>query len=488
MLARVLLRHFLLPAAERLTPTRFWSYYTKSVRFDFMGEQKRQLVQNTRLSRVWNAALGSPLHRERLESTGLPSCPVDADGVPLLLGKLTPIAKTEFRRLFPAGTLTDSHRKDWRYVSTSGTIDDRMTVVADFMKRDHNRSSELRALHIAMNADVAVKTVEIPPNACNVVCGLGDSGPPRLWSYLWDVIRHKRVLTGDVISDLRGRLERQLVLCRSTLPPIEPAPPAQLAEILGAQLDRIEALGPRMLRGFPVYLLWLADALRAKRGALPGLHLVGPYGGLASAHMISRISTGFGTRFANIYGTNELGTMAAACGHSSGMHVFEDLFLFEVFQRGQLAQNGQIGRLVITDLTNTAMPLIRYDVGDVGRLHVGPCPCGRNTARVEILGRVEEMLASPAGPLPACSVADTFFADPGLANFRLEETAPGSFEAALVASHVSVKPDVESWKERFVALHPGVHRLRGRIVPFVRPERSGKYRFIHPLRRDVLVL
>jgi phenylacetate-CoA ligase len=487
MLARALLRHVVLPAAERLTHTRFWSYYTQALRFDYYEARQRQALQTLRLSKVWNAALSSALHRQRLEATGLALEPIAASDALELLGQLPPVAKVEFRRHFPEGVITAQDRGDWRYVSTSGTTD-RLTVVADFIKRDHNRSSELRALHIAMKADVAVDSIEIPPNACNVVCGLAEEGPPTFWRYLWYALRTKTVFTPEAISDLRGRFERQVVLRRSTLPPIEPAPPAQLADVLTAHLERIKALQPRLLRAFPLYLLWLADHLRATCGTLPGLRLVGPYGGLTSAQMTARITAGLGAPFANIYGTNELGTIAAACGRSPGMHVFEDIFLVEVFQHGHCAAAGQVGRLVVTDLTNTAMPLIRYEVGDVGRLHTAPCPCGRKTARVEILGRLQEVLDTTSGPLPPSAVADTFFADAATGNFRLEEAAPGSFEAAIVGSPGPAKPEVESWRERFAALYPKVHRLRARLVPFVRPESSGKYRFVHPLQKETPVL
>jgi phenylacetate-CoA ligase len=487
MLARAFLRHLLLPVAERLTQTRFWTYYAKSLRFDYQEAGQRESLRHLRLSRVWNAAISSTLHCDRLQEMGINPGPVRPEDAVDLLGKLPPVTKAEFRRRFPSGVLTAHDRGDWKYISTSGTTD-RLTVVADFAKRDFNRSSELRALYIAMKADVAVETIEIPPNACNVVCGLDEVGPPTFWRYLWHALRTKTVCTPAALSDLRGRFARQMVLRRTTLPPIEPAPAPQLLEVLSSHLERIKALRPRLLRAYPLYLLWLADHLRATGGSLPRLCLVSPYGGLTSPRMIDRINSGLHAPFANIYGTNELGTVAAGCGYSSGMHVFEDTFLVEVFQRDHPAPAGQVGRLVITDLTNTAMPLIRYEVGDVGQLLTGPCPCGRKTIRLEVLGRLQEVLETPAGPLSASAVADTFFADSAIANFRLEELAPGSFDAAIVANHGSATPEVEVWKERFTAIHPTVGRVRVRLVPFIRPESSGKYRFVHPARKDIQVL
>ena len=198
--------------------------------------------------------------------------------------------------------------------------------------------------------------------------------------------------------------------------------------------------------------------------------------------MARRISSGLGCRFLDKYGTSELGVVAASCGRGPGMHIFEDLFVVETLRDGRPAEAGQVGRVAITDLVNTAMPLIRYDVGDVGTIRTDPCPCGRRTARLEIQGRVHEVLDAPSGPLTASTTADAFFADPAVANFRLEEIAPRTFEAAVVPRASGGAPDLAALQERFAALHGAVRRLRVRTVPFVQPENSGKYRFVHPVR------
>jgi phenylacetate-CoA ligase len=484
MLGRSLLRHVLLPAAERLTPTRFWSYYAESVRFDRGQKAEREALADRRLSHVLTRALGSPFHRQRLERAGLDAGPVDPRDARALLAKLPPAAKAEFRRHFPAGVAAGPRSDDWRYVSTSGTTADGLTVVADFRKRDHNRSSEPRLLRLLLDRDVAVRTVEIPPNACNVVCGLAEDGPPTLLGYLWHALRRGTLFSREARAEVRGRVERRVVLRKLTLPPIEPAPPAALVEALDGPLDRLARARPALLRGLPVYLLWLADRWSQRGRPGVGLRAVSSYGGLASGRMAARIGDGFGAPFADAYGTSELGPVAASCGRGPGMHVFEDQFIVEAHRGGGPAGPGRVGRLVVTDLINAAMPLIRYDVGDVGRLHTDPCPCGRTTARLEVLGRVQEVLESPAGVLTAADVADAFFADPAVANFRLEETRPGCFEAAVVAGPSGGAPDLEACRGRFAALHGGVRQVRARLVPFVRPEPSGKYRFVLPARPD----
>lgn len=483
LLTRTVLRSLVLPLAECVTRTRFWTYYQDSLRFDRWDATRRDTLRNQRLAEVWNAALDTGLHRQRLAEAGLPLEPANSRSVFELLHQLPMVRKAAFRRQFPDGVTVGNQAADWRYQSTAGTTD-RMTVVADFRKRDHVRSSELRVLQMALGAEVGLAIVEIPPNACNVVCGIVNTGPPSLMGYLWQSVKKRKLFNSEAHTELRGRFERRMIQQLDTLPPIDPMPADQLTEVLDDYLKQIAQLRPAYLRGFPVYLLWLADRHRARLGASGDaptrLQAVGPYGGLASPVMMDRIASGLNCRFVQKYGTSELGVISAACGHSSAMHIFEDLYHVEILRQGKPVEPGEVGRVAVTDLINTAMPLIRYEVGDVGRLHTGPCQCGRQTTRLEILGRVQELLETPTGVLTASDVADSIFSDPEASNFRLDEVAPRSFEVKIVARAGGGTPNLAAWQERFAHLHGGVNRIRARIVPFVQPETSGKYRFVLP--------
>jgi hypothetical protein len=481
MLFEPCLRSLVLPAAEWVTRTRFLSMYRESIRFERQDDFRRNRLRDQRLASILNAARRSILQRQRLQLAGLDDQPVREDEARDLLFRLPPVAKPDLRRHFPAGLVTEQTSDDWRYFSTAGTTD-RLSVVGDFVRRDHRRSGELRSLRVAMGRDVGVRSVEIPPQACNVVCGIEEKGPPGFWGYLWQSVRTRTLLTAETISGLHGRFERQMVLPRQTLAPLPPLPAARLLELLDRYLDQLAAIKAACLRALPVYLLWLADRLRATGRSLPGLGLLAPFGGMTSPRMAERISAGAGAPFADLYGTSELGSVAASCGRSAGMHLFEDQFLLEVCRDGLPVPAGEVGRLIITDLVNTAMPLIRYEVGDVGRVLPGPCPCGRRTARIQALGRVQEVLVTPAGQLMPADVADAVFIDNAVANFRLEEISPCCFELALVANPSGGAPDLRRCEDRLAALHGAVRRIRTRLVPYVQPETSGKYLFVIPAR------
>jgi phenylacetate-CoA ligase len=64
------------------------------------------------------------------------------------------------------------------------------------------------------------------------------------------------------------------------------------------------------------------------------------------------------------------------------------------------AAPGEAGRLVCTGLLNAAMPLVRYEVGDVGSIREGPaaCACGRTLPVLESLeGRIDDVVTTADG-------------------------------------------------------------------------------------------
>jgi phenylacetate-CoA ligase len=463
MLKQSLLRFVLLPGMEWVSPARFWSLYRRSIRLERQGEDKRSVERDRRLNQLFTAARHSALYQPHLALNGVPGGPSQ------LLSRVPVVTKADIRRHYPDGILTSPSGPDWQYLSTSGTTD-RLTVVSDFAKRDQRRACELRVLKTTLEKDLAVRSVEIPPNACNVVCGLGDLAPTGLVPFLRDAYRRRVLFRRETLANLRGRCERGWLMVKETLAPLDAAPAAEMIAALDAVLDRLEALRPTVFRAYPLYLLWLADRSRLRRLTHPYLRLVAPYGGLTTPQMADRIRAGFGAPFADVYGSSELGSVAAGCGRSPGMHLFDDLFVVEV---------GDHGRILITDLVNTVMPLIRYQVGDVGRLHTGPCPCGRRTPRLEVLGRLQEVLTSPGGPVPPAVAAGAYFADPAVANVRIDEIDPGYFRVAVVA-RPDERPDLAACETRFRNAHGAVRKLDAKLVPLLRPESSGKYRFVWP--------
>jgi len=78
------------------------------------------------------------------------------------------------------------------------------------------------------------------------------------------------------------------------------------------------------------------------------------------------------------YGCVEVPFLAAECQCRCGLHIFSDIRHVEVIsQAGSHAESNEVGDIVVTDLTNYVCPMLRYRVGDRGRLLASECKCGR---------------------------------------------------------------------------------------------------------------
>ena len=84
----------------------------------------------------------------------------------------------------------------------------------------------------------------------------------------------------------------------------------------------------------------------------------------------------------------------------SGLHVMAEGLYVEIETSRGPAAPGETGAILVTDLLNHAMPLIRYRIGDLGAWAAGPCRCGRGLPRLErVAGRVTDFLAGCDGRL-----------------------------------------------------------------------------------------
>lgn len=100
------------------------------------------------------------------------------------------------------------------------------------------------------------------------------------------------------------------------------------------------------------------------------------------------IESTFGCKVFNRYGSREFAVIASECSCHRGMHVNAESLYVEVVG----------GEIVVTDLRNLAMPMIRYRTRDVGELIDGACECGRGLPLLDLKGgRVTDFLTGVDG-------------------------------------------------------------------------------------------
>jgi phenylacetate-CoA ligase len=157
---------------------------------------------------------------------------------------------------------------------------------------------------------------------------------------------------------------------------------------------------PGMLFGHAHSLYLYAQFLRVK---YPNVK-IRPHGILSTCmvlHDFERrlISEVFGCRVTNRYGCEETSLIASDCERGEGLHVNSDTLYVELLdQSGEPVQIGEPGAVVVTDLCNRAMPMIRYNVGDTAIWSDRKCSCGRTLPLFErVEGRVADYVFTERG-------------------------------------------------------------------------------------------
>lgn len=113
--------------------------------------------------------------------------------------------------------------------------------------------------------------------------------------------------------------------------------------------------------------------------------------------MRAKIQEETGITAHDIYGLTEVSGpgVAGSCGHSNGLHIWEDHYYPEIIDPETLEPlpDGEEGELVFTTLDRFGTPMLRYRTRDLTRLYPEQCACGR-TARVmaRIRARSDDML------------------------------------------------------------------------------------------------
>jgi len=158
--------------------------------------------------------------------------------------------------------------------------------------------------------------------------------------------------------------------------------------------ETISRSRPACLEGYANALYELAICVERL-----GLHMNAPGAIVSSAgtllpHMREEIEGAFGAEVFDRYGTREVGGVAAECDRHEGLHIFGETAVVEVVDEdGRAVGEGEEGEVLVTNLHNYTMPLIRYRIGDRAVRGADRCSCGRPYPLLErVVGRTESCI------------------------------------------------------------------------------------------------
>jgi phenylacetate-CoA ligase len=156
-------------------------------------------------------------------------------------------------------------------------------------------------------------------------------------------------------------------------------------------VNQINAFKPDLVRGYASSLFEFCNFVEANK-----LFIYSPCVVISSAERLEtekrkKIEKVFKAKVFNFYGSREVNAIAGECKFGK-MHIFSFNNYIEILDKhNKPANQGEIGRVVVTTLHNYSMPLIRYEIGDTAIIGRKGCKCGNPLPTLEeIAGRVTD--------------------------------------------------------------------------------------------------
>ena len=257
--------------------------------------------------------------------------------------------------------------------------------------------------------------------------------------------------------------------------------------ILASFCQQLRDFRPALLQAYPNPLEVLADYVLQNHGQIP-LSAISTTAEALSADQRAKIKKAFRCDPFAWYGAREAGRIATQCHVREGMHINCYGLYVEVLEDSKYVSKNS-GKILITDLWNEGMPIIRYSIGDVGEFDTGICDCGNELPRLRaVLGRTTDVfLNSKRQKIPGIVLLDSIHGDPDdIRQLQILQHDIGKFEAYIVpGAHFNKPTSTDRLCERLSDYIGDSVQLNTRIVDQLPREPSGKLRTSKNMMADI---
>jgi phenylacetate-CoA ligase len=145
----------------------------------------------------------------------------------------------------------------------------------------------------------------------------------------------------------------------------------------------------KFIRGYPSSVRPLADYVIKTKCEIPKLKGILTASEVLSDNDREKIEKAFKCRIFNHYGLAEGIIMMGDCENHMGLHNYDEYGYVELHDTDDCS----IKKIIGTNLNNCAMPLIRYETGDLAEISNEKCSCRRSSMVVKnIIGRFNSVL------------------------------------------------------------------------------------------------
>jgi len=190
-----------------------------------------------------------------------------------------------------------------------------------------------------------------------------------------------------------------------------------------------------------------------------------------------QIETAFGTKLTDLYGIVEFGILAWECNKHEGYHFNNDIILVEAIKDNQQVY-GKEGEVVCTDLTNYAMPFIRYAVEDRAILSKEKHGCGCNFPLIKLIqGRSNDFITCPSGKILSPLLLGVGLEKiEGIGQYKLIQENISTFNVQISKGQAFKEATIEEFENVLREILGRDIKININIVDEIPREKSGKIR------------
>ena len=195
-----------------------------------------------------------------------------------------------------------------------------------------------------------------------------------------------------------------------------------------------------------------------------------------SALQMRAIRRVFQSPVVSSYGSTEAGYVFMECEHGR-LHQNAEFCRVDLAPLNNGLETG-IGRLFVTTFRNPWFPLVRFDIGDIGRIAPDPCPCGRTSGMTlsAVEGRLKSLCIADNGrPVTHREVDNALAAVDGLEQYRLVQEELKRVSLAVVSENSHGKRVAQDAKDMLHGIFGHGMTIRTSVVSTLLPEKSGKF-------------
>jgi phenylacetate-CoA ligase len=250
-------------------------------------------------------------------------------------------------------------------------------------------------------------------------------------------------------------------------------------EVYEGYRQSLNQLCPRVIVAYPTPLALFCEYLRER-----GKDFYRPRTAVLTAEPLlpsqrQIIEEVLGTKIFEHYGSREFGMIAAECECHTGMHV-NPAAVFLEYEPMEGARSEDLHEILVTDLLNDGMPLIRYRVNDCVIPSPEPCSCGRTYPLIrKVVGRTADLFQLENGDkVPGVSLTNRVLqVCPGLKKVQIIQETLSDFQIRYVRGAGFQPNDLDLLRKNLGRFLPENLNWTFEEVADIPRERSGKTRF-----------